>query len=143
VQRALPKGVVLRPFYNRTELVDKVLNTVEKNLLEGGALVILILLLFLGNFIGAVIVAMVIPISMLFSFIGMRYTGLSANLMTLGAIDFGMIVDGSIVVIDNIVRRLSSEEKPFNSREIISMATREVARPVTFGVIIIILVYLP
>lgn len=143
LQKALPKGVVIRPFYDRTELIDKVIGTVEKNLLEGGALVIAVLLIFLGNLIGALIVAMVIPLSMLFSFIGMNNIGLSANLMTLGAIDFGMIVDGSIVIIDNIVRRLSDNKGKIDPKEIILQATREVARPVTFGVLIIIMVYLP
>lgn len=143
LQKALPKGVVLRPFYDRTELIEKVIYTVTKNLLEGGALVIVILLLFLGNFIGAIIVALVIPLSMLFSFIGMNTMGLSANLMTLGAIDFGMIVDGSIVVIENIIRRLSNSKDDSQMKEIIFQATKEIAKPVTFGVIIIILVYLP
>lgn len=143
LQKALPKGVVLRPYYDRTELIEKVIYTVTKNLLEGGALVIVILLLFLGNFIGAIIVALVIPLSMLFSFIGMNSMGLSANLMTLGAIDFGMIVDGSIVVIENIIRRLSTTEDKVSMKEIILQATKEVAKPVTYGVIIIILVYLP
>lgn len=111
LQKSLPEGVKLIPYYDRTALVEKVIETVRTNLLEGGLLVIVVLFYFLGNIRGALIVALVIPLSMLFSFLGMRWVGLSANLMTLGAIDFGMIVDGSVVMVENTVRHLAEREK--------------------------------
>lgn len=144
IQKSLPEGVRLVPYYDRTELVEKTIATVRNNLLEGGLLVIAVLFYFLGNIRGALIVALVIPLSMLFSFLGMRWAGLSANLMTLGAIDFGMIVDGSVVMVENAVRNLSErkdEKAPLV--QTIYLAAQEVARPIAFGVAIIIIVYLP
>lgn len=143
IQKALPEGVKLVPYYDRTDLVKKTITTVRNNLLEGGFLVVVVLFYFLGNIRGAVIVAITIPLSMLFSFLGMHWLGLSANLMTLGAIDFGMIVDGSVVMVENTVRHLSERKEGDSSRHIIYTSAKEVARPILFGVFIIIIVYLP
>jgi cobalt-zinc-cadmium resistance protein CzcA len=141
----LPPGVTIEAFYDRTELVDRTIHTVAKNLLEGGALVILVLLLVLGNLRGGLIVALSIPLSMLVAFTAMRAAGLSGNLMSLGAIDFGLIVDGSVVMIENIVRVLHERGAvPGESHlERVRLAARQVARPVVFAVGIIALVYLP
>jgi cobalt-zinc-cadmium resistance protein CzcA len=144
IQKSLPEGVKLTPYYDRTALVEKVIRTVRTNLLEGGLLVVLILFYFLGNVRGAIIVALVIPLSMLFSFLGMHWAGLSANLMTLGAIDFGMIVDGSVVMVENTVRHLSERKKDEGPiLQAVYFSAREVARPILFGIAIIIIVYLP
>ena len=143
IQKALPEGVKLVPYYDRTELVQKTITTVRNNLLEGGFLVIVVLFYFLGNIRGALIVALTIPLSMLFSFLGMHWLGLSANLMTLGAIDFGMIVDGSVVMVENTVRHLSERKKEEGVLHTIFLSAKEVARPILFGVFIIIIVYLP
>ncbi len=142
---SLPEGVVIDVFYDRTELVDRTIHTVQKNLLEGGLLVIAVLFLLLGNIRGGIVVAIAIPLSMLFAFIGMVFSGLSGNLMSLGAIDFGIIVDGSVVMVENVVRVVGSRRhagKVVDDATILG-ATREVARPVVFAVGIIILVYLP
>lgn len=143
IQKALPEGVKLVPYYDRTDLVWKTIRTVTTNLIEGGLLVMAVLFYFLGNVRGAVIVALTIPLSMLFSFLGMHWLGLSANLMTLGAIDFGMIVDGSVVMVENTVRHLSERKKDEGVLHTIFTSAREVARPILFGVFIIIIVYLP
>ncbi len=144
LQPSLPEGVTVDTYYDRTELVRKTIGTVEKNLVEGGLLVIAVLLLMLGNVRGGLIVAAAIPLSMLFAFTGMVQAGLSGNLMSLGAIDFGLIVDGSVVMIENIVRRLGERRSTGMTREeVIREAGREVARPVFFAVLIIIIVYLP
>ncbi len=144
IKSSLPTGVTLESYYDRTELVRKTIHTVSKNLIEGGILVIAVLLLLLGNLRAGLIVASAIPLSMLFAFTGMVENGLSGNLMSLGAIDFGLIVDGSVVMIENIVRRLSEPRPPGVSKdEVIREAGREVARPVFFAVLIIIIVYLP
>jgi cobalt-zinc-cadmium resistance protein CzcA len=144
IERDLPPGVTIRPYYDRTELVRRSIRTVITNLTEGGALVIIVLLLLLGSLRGGLIVAVAIPLSMLFAFGGMLVGGISGNLMSLGAIDFGLIVDGSVVMIDNIVRRLTGRKKGDGSvLEIVRAAAVEVGRPVTFAVTIIIIVYLP
>lgn len=143
IRKSLPEGVKLIPYYDRTELVEKTIRTVRTNLLEGGLLVIAVLFYFLGNIRGAIIVALVIPLSMLFSFLGMHWIGLSANLMTLGAIDFGMIVDGSVVMVENTVRHLAERSKNVPVSRTIYLAAREVVRPIVFGIAIIIIVYLP
>ena len=145
IQPSLPLGVRIVPFYDRADFVGRILNTVRTNLLEGGLLVIAVLLLLLGNLRGGLIVASAIPLSMLFAFTGMVRTGISGNLMSLGAIDFGLIVDGAVVMIENISRHLSERTRtPGVSRmEIIREASREVMRPVIFAVGIIILVYVP
>jgi cobalt-zinc-cadmium resistance protein CzcA len=143
IEKALPAGVKLTPYYDRTDLIWKTIRTVTTNLIEGGLLVIAVLFYFLGNVRGAIIVALTIPLSMLFSFLGMHWLGLSANLMTLGAIDFGMIVDGSVVMVENTVRHLSERKEGESTRHIIFTSAKEVARPILFGVFIIIIVYLP
>lgn len=146
IQKSLPTGVFVLPFYDQTSLVEQTLSTVCTSLIEGGTLVIVVLLLMLGNIRAALLVAMVIPISLMFSFIGMRSLGISANIMSLGAIDFGMIVDGSIVMMENIVRRLAQEKgegERESNFEIIQDSVRQMARPILFGILIIAIVYLP
>ena len=139
----LPAGVTLKPFYDQSTVIDGTIHTVEHNLFEGFILVTVVLLLFLGSFRAALVTASIIPLSLLFSFLGMKFFGISANLMSLGAIDFGMIVDGAVVMIENSVHRMQEhgeEEVPMTS---IATAGLEVARPMAFGVGIIIAVYLP
>src|SRR6202045_674216 len=138
----LPPGVTLVPFYDQSQVIDGTLHTVKHNLVEAGILVIVVLLVFLGDLRAAFIVALVIPLSMLVGFIGMSLFGVSANLMSLGAIDFGMIVDGSVVMVEYFVRRLA-EPGLGDSRQRIREAAYEVARPILFAVIIIIAVYIP
>ncbi len=138
----LPPGVEIKPYYDRSDLVARTIRTVEHNLLEGAALVIVVLLLLLGNLRAGLVVAAAIPLSMLMAFAGMRLIGLSGNLMSLGAIDFGLIVDGAVVMIENVLRaRGEHPERP--AFEIIRDATAEVAKPILFAVAIIIMVYLP
>jgi cobalt-zinc-cadmium resistance protein CzcA len=141
----LPEGVRIVPFYDQSTVIDGTIRTVKKNLFEAGVLVILVLLLFLGNIKAALIVAAVIPLSMLVGFIGMRVFGVSANLMSLGAIDFGMIVDGAVVMMENAVRNLqrSPGDEHFDATERVRRAAHEVARPILFAVAIIIAVYMP
>lgn len=150
INRSLPAGVRVAPYYDQTDLVAGTLRTVQTNLLEGGFLVIAVLLLFLGNLRAALVVAATIPISLLFAFLGMRWLGLSANLMSLGAIDFGMIVDGSVVMAEHYVRRLHDDElaghfpdSDVALRDRLLETAREVGRPIAFGVLIILLVYIP
>lgn len=145
IKKSLPPGITVDNYYNRTDLVQKTIRTVSQNLIEGGVLVIAVLLLLLGNFRGGLIVASAIPLAMLVAFTGMLYAGLSGNLMSLGAIDFGLIVDGSVVMIENIVRKLSERKEgdSTSTRHTILEAAKEVAKPVFFGVLIIMLVYLP
>jgi len=152
IQASLPPGVTIEPFYDRADLVNRVIHTVTKNLIEGAFLVIAVLLLLLGNLRGGLMVASAIPLSMLLAFTAMVSTGLSGNLMSLGAIDFGLIVDGSVVMIENIVRHLAEQRERrqplvrFSNEEmhdIIREAGREVLRPIFFAVGIIIFVYLP
>jgi heavy metal efflux system protein len=139
----LPPGVKINPFYDQSFVIDGTIHTVEKNLFEGFVLVTVVLLLFLGNLRAAIITASIIPFSMLFSFLGMRLFGISANLMSLGAIDFGMIVDGAVVMMENSVHRLEQSHPRETPLESVRQAAYEVARPMTFAVIIIIAVYLP
>jgi cobalt-zinc-cadmium resistance protein CzcA len=139
----IPDGFRLRPFYDQSQIINGTIHTVRKNLLEAGLLVTVVLLLFLGDLRAALIVAMMIPISMLFGFIGMALFGVSANLMSLGAIDFGMIVDGSVVMIENSVHRLERSRSGIRILDSVRVASHEVARPILFGVAIIIAVYLP
>jgi len=143
VQRSLPPGVRTEAYYDRTDLVRSTIRTVRNNLLEGGLLVIAVLLLLLGTLKGGAIVAAAIPLSMLVAFTGMLYAGISGNLMSLGAIDFGLIVDGSVVMVENILRRLAHRKPTESSMEVVRQASQEVARPVFFGVTIIFLVYVP
>ncbi len=144
IVRTLPEGITIKPFYDQTRLVEQTIDTVATNLIEGGALVVVVLLLMLGSVRAALIVAAVIPLSMLLSFIGMRWLGVTANIMSLGAIDFGMIVDGSIVMVENAVRRLAEEpSSTLSNMEIIQDSVAEMARPILFGVLIITVVYMP
>ncbi|MDE2388026.1 MAG: CusA/CzcA family heavy metal efflux RND transporter [Betaproteobacteria bacterium] len=150
INRNLPEGIVTTPVYDRTTLVDKTIHTVAKNLLEGAALVIVVLLLFLGNLRAALIAAFVIPLSMLFTFTGMVANHVSANLMSLGAIDFGIIVDGAIVIVENSIRRLAHEQMRLGREltlperlELVFDASREARRVLIYGELIIIIVYLP
>ena len=150
ISTTLPENVVVKTLYNRTYLVDATLNTIKKNLFEGAVLVIVVLLLLLGNLRAAIIVACAIPLSMLFAVTGMVQEKVSANLLSLGAVDFGIIVDGAVVFVENIVRRGSEAQKQLGRRlsgderrSIIVRAGREVARPTLFGMLIIMIVYLP
>ncbi|MEW6074017.1 MAG: CusA/CzcA family heavy metal efflux RND transporter [Planctomycetota bacterium] len=145
IQKTLPPGVTIDTFYNRTELVNRTIRTVLKNLAEGGLLVVLVLLLLLGDLRGGLIVAAAIPLSMLLALAAMERLGISGNLMSLGAIDFGLIVDGSVVMIENVVRYLHHhrEERETPHLEKVRQACYEVARPVVFAVGIILIVYLP
>jgi len=129
--------------YDQSFVIDGTIHTVEKNLFEGFILVTVVLLLFLGNIRAAVITASIIPFSMLISFLGMRLYGISANLMSLGAVDFGMIVDGAVVMMENSVHRLEEKHGQESPLESVRHAAHEVARPMTFAVVIIIAVYLP
>lgn len=145
INQSLPTGVKVEPYYDATELVEGTVRTVRTNLLEGGLLVLAVLLVFLGDLRAALLVAATIPLSLLFAFIGMRWLGLSANLMSLGAIDFGMIVDGSVVMSEQFVRRLHGrgDLDAAGTRGVLKEAAHDVGRPVAFGVLIILLVYLP
>ncbi|KTD17277.1 efflux RND transporter permease subunit [Legionella jordanis] len=150
INRTLPKGIIAKPVYDRTKLVDKTIKTVGKNLLEGALLVIVILFLLLGNIRTALITAAVIPITMLITITGMVEQGVSGNLMSLGALDFGLIVDGAVIIIENCLRRLGlaqhdlgrllTKEERF---DLTSQAAAEVIRPSIFGVLIITMVYFP
>ena len=143
IQKSLPSGVRIDPYYDRTELVRNTIRTVAKNLIEGGLLVIAVLLLLLGSLKGGLIVSSAIPLSMLVAFTGMVRAGISGNLMSLGAIDFGLIVDGSVVMVENILRRLSHRRPEEPALDVVRAAGQEVTRPVFFGVGIISLVYVP
>ncbi|NNF29264.1 MAG: efflux RND transporter permease subunit, partial [Gemmatimonadetes bacterium] len=138
----LPDGVRLVPFYNQGELVQQTTRTIEKNLLLGGTLVVILLWGFLRNIAASVLVALVIPLSMLWAFVSMRLFGFSANLMSLGALDFGLLVDASVVVVENVMRK-TSEGGETDGRTRIREATVEVARPVLYGIGIIMAVYIP
>ena len=148
--KALPNGVVASPVYDRTDLVERAIKTVEKNLVEGALLVIVVLFLLLGNFRAALITAAVIPITMLMTITGMVRTGVSGNLMSLGALDFGLIVDGAVIIVENCLRRFAEAQhqqgRLLTREERFSLAARassEVIRPSLFGVLIITLVYVP
>jgi len=150
INRTLPEGVQAITVYDRTVLVDKAINTVKKNLTEGAVLVIVILFLFLGNIRAAIITAMVIPLAMLFTFTGMVTYKVSANLMSLGALDFGIIIDGAVVIVENCVRRLAHAQE-HQGRSLtrherfheVFVASKEARRPLLFGQLIIMVVYLP
>lgn len=148
INRSLPNGVALNPVYDRTKLVNNTLKTVETNLLEGAILVVVILFLLLGNIRAALLTAAVIPFAMLMTVTGMVQTRTSANLMSLGALDFGLLVDGAIIIVENCIRRLSIATQqgalPLKARlTLVYEATQEVIRPALFGVFIITAVYLP
>ncbi|EHU1904610.1 TPA: CusA/CzcA family heavy metal efflux RND transporter [Acinetobacter baumannii] len=150
IQRSLPQGVVIETVYDRSGLVDKAIKTVAKNLIEGAILVIVILFIFLGNFRAALITACIIPLAMLFTLTGMAEQKISANLMSLGALDFGIIVDGAVVIVENCIRRLA-EAQHLKGRLLtrserfteVFLAAKQARRPLIFGQIIIMVVYLP
>jgi heavy metal efflux system protein len=144
ITQLLPPGVELRPYYNRERLVKATVGTVMKNLIEGAALVVLLLSLFLYNIRAAILVALTIPLSLLFAFIFMDVSAIPANLLSLGAIDFGIIVDGAVIMTENIVRHLS-ERRVTGHRVVreVQQSALEVARPLTFAVLIIMTVYVP
>ncbi|HZL90855.1 MAG TPA: CusA/CzcA family heavy metal efflux RND transporter, partial [Pirellulaceae bacterium] len=143
VEQNLPANVRVTPVYDRTELVSYVIDTVRKNLLEGGLLVVAVLFAFLGNLRAALIVALAIPLSMMFAFAGMWRFGIAASLLSLGAIDFGMVVDSSVVMVENCVRHLAHAPPGKTRLEIIRDAAVEVRKPTLFGELIIMIVYLP
>ncbi|KIG14020.1 Cobalt-zinc-cadmium resistance protein CzcA [Enhygromyxa salina] len=143
VRHSLPEGVELTPVYSRSALVDEVLSTVRDNLIEGALLVIAVLFVFLGNLRAGLIVALAIPLSMLFAFNAMLWVGIAGSLMSLGAIDFGLVVDSSVIVVENAARRLSEDTSGRSVREIVRDAAIEVRRPTLFGELIIAIVYLP
>ena len=147
INATLPEGIVATAVYDRTKLVDKTLQTVQLNLTEGALLVIVVLFVLLGNFRAAFLTALVIPFAMLMTVTGMVQTRVSANLMSLGALDFGLLVDGAIIIVENCLRRLSqagNNPLPLKERmELVFEATKEVIRPALFGVFIITAVYLP
>jgi len=147
-QRILPAGVQIVPYYDRHWLIHTTLNTVFHNLIEGALLVAVVLLLFLGNLRAALIVAVMIPVSLLATFLGLSWRGIPANLLSLGAIDFGIIVDGAVIVVENIFRHLSEGRQDAKSdlvrfRDVILRATSEVGRPTFFSMLIIIAAHLP
>lgn len=150
VNRSLPEGVKAKAVYDRTTLVDSTIETVKKNLFEGATLVIVILFLLLGNFRAALLTACVIPLSMLLTITGMVSAKISGNLMSLGALDFGIIVDGAVIIVENCIRRLAEEQHRHGRLltkaerfEIVFSATREVRKASIFGELIIMVVYLP
>jgi cobalt-zinc-cadmium resistance protein CzcA len=148
IKSSLPAGITATAVYDRTGLVDKTLKTVTTNLLEGALLVIVILFLLLGNVRAAILTAAVIPVAMLMTITGMVRSGVSANLMSLGALDFGLLVDGAIIIVENCLRRLglASDKQTLSLNErldVVYSATKEVIRPALFGVFIITAVYLP
>src|SRR5215831_13684613 len=144
IEPTLPAGVRIETYYDRSDLIRRTIDTVAHNLAEGAILVTLLLFLFLGDIRASLIVASVIPLSLLAAFMGMNWVGVSGNLMSLGAIDFGLIVDGSVVMIENIFHRMSREADALRSRaNIVFDAGREVLRPIVFAIGIIIVVYLP
>ncbi len=150
IKKTLPKGVSLIPFYDRTELIDRTIRTVITNLVEGALIVIFVLILLLGNWRGALLVATVIPLSMMSAAIGMNFFGVSGNLMSLGAIDFGLVVDGAVIMVENAIRRIGERQHeqgrtltPGELRATICNAAAEVRKATMFGELIIAVVYLP
>ena len=150
IQTKLPEGMEIVPLYDRSELVDRTVATVKKNLFEGAALVVAVLLGLLGNWRAALIVATAIPLSFLFALTGMLRGGVSGNLMSLGAVDFGLIIDGAVVIVENIVRQIGARQRELGrlltdeerSRVVLS-ASQQVGSPMVFGVLIITIVYIP
>ena len=141
----LPKGVTVESYYDRAWLIDRTLTTVFHNLLEGALLVTVVLYLFLGHLRASLIVAGIIPLALLSTFIGLRFRGIPANLLSLGAMDFGIIVDGAVIVVENVFRRLSEQKRegPRDLKRIIGEAALQVGRPTFFSMLIIILAHLP
>ena len=143
IQKALPDGVEVSTYYDRAELIERVIAVVARNLAEGGVLVVFVLLVLLGNLRAGLIVALAIPLSMLFAGNLMLYFGVAGSLMSLGALDFGLIVDSAVIVIENCVSRLAHADRKASAVEVVRRATLEVRRPVVSGVAIITLVHLP
>ena len=150
IQGKLPEGVEIAVQYDRSELIDRTVATVKTNLFEGAVLVVVVLLMLLGNWRAALIVAFAIPLSFLFALTGMNYYGISGNLMSLGAIDFGLIIDGAVVIVENIVRQLGNRQhqlgRPLTTEErahVVLSASKQVGSPMFFGVVIITVVYVP
>ncbi|MBX9787792.1 MAG: CusA/CzcA family heavy metal efflux RND transporter [Pirellulales bacterium] len=144
IKSTLPSGMQIQTVYDRTELIDHVIETVKKNLLEGGLLVVAVLFVFLGNLRAGLIVALAIPLSMLFAFSGMLQFGISASLLSLGAIDFGLVVDSSVVMVENCVRHIAHGDNRRRSMiDVVRDAAVEVRKPTMFGELIIMIVYLP
>ncbi len=150
IQTKLPDGVQIQIQYDRSELIDRTIGTVKKNLFEGAILVVVVLLALLGNWRAALIVALAIPLSFLFALIGMARFGISGNLMSLGAVDFGLIIDGAVVIVENVVRQLGIKqhqlERPLTAKErmqTVLEASQQVGSPMFFGVVIITVVYIP
>ncbi len=150
INRTLPEGIIAKTIYDRTTLVDATVKTVKKNLVEGAFLVIAVLFLFLGNIRAAIVTALVIPLSMLFTITGMVSNNVSANLMSLGALDFGIIVDGAVIIVENCIRRLSEEQHKLGRIltraerfDVVFDASKEVRKATMFGELIIMIVYLP
>ena len=150
IQEKLPTGVEIHTVYDRSELVDRTIDTVERNLIEGAVLVVVVLFLLLGNIRGALIVALAIPLSMLFAMIGMVQLHIPGNLMSLGAIDFGLVIDGAVVMVENILRHLGEKQHklgrkltPPERAHAVLTSAHEVASPMFFGVLIITMVYVP
>ncbi|MSU24409.1 MAG: efflux RND transporter permease subunit [Opitutus sp.] len=150
IQTKLPEGVEIQIQYDRSQLIGRTIETVETNLFEGALLVVVVLLLLLGNWRAALIVSAAIPLSFLFALTGMRYFGISGNLMSLGAVDFGLIIDGAVVIVENIVRQLGQRQHQLGRKltteertRVVLAASKQVGSPMFFGVVIITVVYIP
>lgn len=151
IQKTLPEGIVIEPFIDRTQLVDRVTNTIERNLIEGGLIVVFILVLFLGNLRAGLVVASVIPLSMLFAFGMMKTFGVSGNLMSLGAIDFGLIVDGAVIIVEAVCHHIAVSKSRYHSKRLtqkemddeVFFSASRIRNSAAFGEIIIMIVYLP
>lgn len=150
IRKTLPEGVLLEPFLDRTKMVDNAISTVEKNLMEGALIVVLVLVLFLGNFRAGLLVASVIPLAMLFAVIMMNFFGVSGNLMSLGALDFGLIVDGAVIIVEAVMHQLSGSMMPRRDRlrqdemdRVVTGAAGRMMNSAVFGQLIILVVYLP
>src|SRR5690606_3374711 len=151
IQKTLPEGVVLEPFLDRSKMVNNAIGTIEKNLAEGALIVVIVLVLFLGNFRAGLLVASVIPLSMLFAIIMMNVFGVSGNLMSLGALDFGLIVDGAVIIIEAVLFQLHHSKKfvivnritQNQMNEQVSTSASKMVNSAVFGQLIILIVYLP
>jgi heavy metal efflux system protein len=150
IQAKLPPGIVIESLYDRSELVNRTIHTVERNLAEGALLVIAVLFVLLGNWRAALIVTLAIPLSFLFALAGMNWFGISGNLMSLGAVDFGLIIDGAVVIVENILRQLTEKQQLLQRKltaeeriQVVLVASKQIGSPMFFGVLIITIVYLP
>lgn len=142
IRQNLPKGVSIIPFYDRADLVNNVIHTVITNIISGVILVVIILILLLGNWRGALLVAFSIPLTAFLTFSGMYHMGIAATVMSLGALDFGVVIDGSVVMVENIIRRLTLRKSNNSHKETLLLSATEVGRPIFFAVGIIVIVYL-